>query len=246
MENENGKQGTDEALRELHALRTRGEITEEEFEARKAGLEGAKRQTARMSALAVTAFVLSFILGPIGSLVGIAAVIIVATSKGRLRGLGFGISAICVGVFFWGMLAAIAIPSFLNYMKRAKSTEARVDVERIAQGAAAYYEMGRALPASTDWTPATPCCQRQGEGKCRATEVANEWTTPAWQALGFAMSDDFRYQYRFVSDGATFSAEARGDLDCDGTTSLFSRTGAIAPDGTLQISVTTSENEPLE
>ncbi len=209
--------------------------------------ENAPRPASRMSALAVTAFALSFVLGPIGSLLGVAAVIVVATSKGRLRGLGFGISAICLGVFLWGMLAAIAIPSFLNYVRRAKATEVRVNVARIVLGVTAYYETAHRLPPSADWTPATPCCQRDADkGKCRAADVANEWMAPAWQALGFGIADDFYYQYRFVATDGGFAVEARGDLDCDGIPSLYSRSGAVAADGTLRVSPETAETEPLE
>jgi type II secretory pathway pseudopilin PulG len=211
----------------------------------------------RMSALAIVAFVLSFIVGPIGSLLGIIAVVIVATSKGRLRGLGFGISAICVGISVWGILAAVAIPSFLNYIKRAKSTEATVNVDRIYQGAVSYFAaertgpngevVARALPQSTDWTPAAPCCQQGGEeGKCGAAANAGAWETPAWKALDFSMADDFYYQYRVLVQGGELVVQARGDLDCDGITSLFERRGSVTASGEIAGSPEITKTDPLE
>jgi Tfp pilus assembly protein PilE len=241
---------TADELEKLHRLHTSGAMTSQEFAAQKAKLLGDPAQHAargRMSALAIVAFALSFLLGPIGSLLGVVAVVVVATSKGRLRGIGFGIAAICVGVFFWGILAALAIPSFLSYVKKAKSTEARMNVERIFDGAVAYYGANGRLPPGADWTPAASCCDQNAETrKCDAAANAGVWATPAWTALGFAVADGFYYQYRLTVEGGSFSAEARGDLDCDGKASLFALTGAIAADGSIQRSAEVSESDPLE
>ncbi|MBN2530190.1 MAG: type II secretion system protein [Deltaproteobacteria bacterium] len=59
---------------------------------------------------------------------------------------------IVIGVL--GILAAVAIPAFINYMKRAKTTEATVNVTRCYEGAVAYFESQKTLPQSADWTPA--------------------------------------------------------------------------------------------
>lgn len=256
---------TADDLEKLHRLRVEGALTDGEFAAQKARLlsqpgdaaaQAAPRPAGRMSILAIVAFALSFVLGPLGSVLGIVAVIVVATSKGRLRGLGFAISGICVGFFFWGILAAIAIPSFINYVRKAKSAEATLNVDRLYESAAAYYaaertgpdgEVAHRLPQGTDWTPATPCCgQGGGEGRCGAAANAGAWATPAWQALGFSMSDDFRYQYRLAVDGGGIRAQAQGDLDCDGRYSLFERAGSANGAGAIQGSPGILETDPLE
>jgi hypothetical protein len=258
---------TADELEKLHQLQVKGVITAEEFAAQKAKLIGgagpaspanpAPRVARRISVLAVLAFVLSFILGPIGSVLGIVAIIVIATSKGRLRGIGFGIGAICVGFLFWGILAAIAIPSFLNYMNKAKSSEATFSVDRMFQGAATYWDaehvgpngelVTHRLPPSTDWTPATSCCEQAGgKGKCSAAANESAWSTPTWKALDFAMLDNFYYQYRFVVEGDVAYFQAQGDLDCDGTFSLFERTAEISPDGTLRASPEITKNEAMD
>jgi type II secretory pathway pseudopilin PulG len=139
-----------------------------------------------------------------------------------------------------GALSAAAIPAFLKYIRRAKTTEATMNVRRLYDAAVVYQEVHRgegkkfAWPASTDWTPAKHCC---GQAKDRCAPDAAAWDTATWRAFSFSVDDPHYYQYRFVSKGkgpqATFSVEARGDLDCDNDYSLFRRRGAILPDGTV-------------
>jgi hypothetical protein len=258
---------TADELEKLHRLQTQGVITAEEFAAQKAKLIGgagpaspanpAPRVARKISVLAILAFVLSFILGPLGSVLGVVAIIVVATSKGKLRGIGFGIGAICVGFLFWGILAAIAIPAFLNYMKMAKSSEATLNIDRMYEGAVTYWDaehigpsgepVTHRLPPSTEWTPATSCCEQGGgEGKCDGAANAAAWSSPTWRALGFAMADNFYYQYRFTVEGDVVYFQARGDLDCDGTFSLFERSAEISPDGTLRAGAGITKNDPTE
>jgi hypothetical protein len=258
---------TADELEKLHQLQVQGVITAEEFADQKAKLmadpgpapraERAPRVAGKLSVLAILAFVLSFILGPLGSVLGIVAIIVVATSKGKLRGIGFGIGAICVGFLFWGILAAVAIPAFLNYMKMAKTTEATLNVDRMYEGAVSYWDaehigpsgemVTHRLPPSTEWTPATSCCeQKSGVGKCDGAANAAAWDSPTWKALDFAMSDSFYYQYRFAVEGDVVYFQAQGDLDCDGTFSLFERSAEISPDGTLRASSGITKNEPTE
>ena len=58
-----------------------------------------------------------------------------------------------------------------------------------------------------------------------------DWQQPTWDALNFAMTDPHYYSYQFdssgVGPGATFTASAFGDLDCDGIYSTFTRTGEV-------------------
>ena len=72
------------------------------------------------------------------------------------------------------------------------------------------------------------------------------WDTPAWRSLDFAMENNFYYQYRFVVEGDEFYCQARGDLDCDGSYSLFERAGVRTGEGTLQGSSGIYKVDPLE
>jgi type II secretory pathway pseudopilin PulG len=125
-----------------------------------------------------------------------------------------------------GVLAAVAVPAFTKYIKRSKTIEARTTLRELHHAANAYREQhaGKkfAFPPSTDWTPARGCCGQPGD-KCAPDPKA--WNAPAWRAFGVPVQDPHYFQYRFTSKGrganATFSVEARGDLDCDGVFSSY-------------------------
>jgi Tfp pilus assembly protein PilE len=262
-------------IAKLADLKNKGALTEDEFEAQKKNLlaQGAAQGTpvspgqvaqaplgpqpvkSKISVLAVLAFVFSFFLGPLAAILAIIAIVVIATSRGKLRGMGLAIGAICVSLFFWGILAATAIPAFTNYMRRAKTSEATLNIDRIFEGAVNYYEaehvgpggqiLTNQLPANTEWTPSVSCCEQTGE-KCSAAENYNAWDTPTWRSLDFSMGDNFYYQYRFMVDGNMFYCQAQGDLDCDGTYSLLERAGAITDEGYIQASSGIYKRDPLE
>ncbi len=133
-----------------------------------------------------------------------------------------------VVVFVLGVLAAVAIPAFMKYTRRAKTTEAQMNVRRIAQQATAYYEEHHALPPSVDWTPAgSPCTH----GGMKFAPDPAAWRQPTWEALGFSVDDPHYYQYRFTVEGGEVVAQAQGDLDCDEKYSLFERRLQVTPGG---------------
>ncbi len=154
---------------------------------------------------------------------------------------GWAIALIVAGIGFVvvGVLAAVAIPAFMKYTRRAKTTEAPPNLKKIFDGAKSYYEKGAVVAADSTGTrshlqfpdpvgltPLQPCCKQSGK-KCRATD----WNSPTWQAIGFEISDPHYFQYRFSSEGgnrsAKFTAGAHADLDCDGHLSTYERTGSV-------------------
>jgi type II secretory pathway pseudopilin PulG len=143
-----------------------------------------------------------------------------------------------------GILAAIAIPSFIKYKRRAESSEATFSLSRIVYGATAYWDAERdgerdeggelvasrlrRFPDSVDWTPKLPPCEG---GAPRYHPDDKDWEHPTWRALAFAMATRHRYRYRFTSRGqgdrATFTVEAEGDLNCDGRRSHYQRVARV-------------------
>ena len=159
----------------------------------------------------------------------------------RTRETGFSLIELMVVVIIL-VLAAIAIPAFMNYVSNAKTTEARIQIEKIALGARAYYAdsfAGKGLaviksqyPDTVSMTPAVSCCAEKG-GKCMPN--AEIWNEPSWVALSYSMDDPHLYRYEFISSGvstdSTFTARAKGDLDCDGIESTFEMYGRIGAGG---------------
>jgi hypothetical protein len=145
-----------------------------------------------------------------------------------------------------GILAAVAIPSFIKYTRKAKAAEARMNLGRITQGAIAYFDAehldgaGKALPKcfpanaggwiESDADMQTGCCPL----KCQPG-AAPDAHAAGWQALSFSDDMPRYYKYRFrgtCCDGddcarAAFTVQAIGDLSCSGTTTVFERTGTV-------------------
>lgn len=129
-----------------------------------------------------------------------------------------------------GVLAAVSVPLFGRYVRKSKTAEAATNIRKIYDGECAYYISEQTTNAGVlsskqfvalPRTPASPTSKKQS---------AN-WNTPAWIAVRFNTDGPVLYTYEANSSGtgndAAFTARALGDLDGDGTTSLFERIGAI-------------------
>lgn len=147
------------------------------------------------------------------------------------------------GIMVTGILAAVAIPAFMKYVRRSKAAEAQANLRRMYDGAVAFYfeeqvgpdgtPLPRRFPRSAGPTPARPFCA-DGE---KFQPRADDWAAPGWTELGFALHDPHYFRYEFISEGegagARFTARALGDLDCDGVLSTFERVGTIDARGNV-------------
>jgi type IV pilus assembly protein PilA len=180
--------------------------------------------------------------------------------KKLLKKRGFTLIELMIVVAILGILAAVAIPAFVNYMRRAKSSEATVNVDRIYEGVVAYFDADRSkrnvttggasrcLPPTVAWTPTTP----GPPGETQYIASAASWQDDTWVALDFGMADNHYYQYSYYTSAASctisnasFEALARGDLDGDKDYSLFVRVGAVEG-GSLHGSSGIYKEDPLE
>ena len=157
---------------------------------------------------------------------------------------GFTLIELMIVVAIIGILAAVAIPAFMKYIRRSKTTEAIMNVRRMYDAAVAYYESEHAtsdgaiirkqFPYGADggvgpviFTPTSKCCTNPGE-KCAPNPSI--WNHPTWAALNFSVDDPHYYQYAGGGDQEQFTGGAIGDLDCDDIFSTFWRTAKILDD----------------
>ena len=149
---------------------------------------------------------------------------------------GFTLIELMIVVAIIGILAAVAVPSFIKYIKKAKTAEALGNLEKMYNAARVYYleDHGqnnvsvtrRMFPTTVGPTPTVSCCNF-GDERCEPT--ASWWTDRTWRSLNFSMDDPHYFRYEFRSSGsgtaAQFTALAYADLDCDGEFSTFSMGG---------------------
>lgn len=128
-----------------------------------------------------------------------------------------------------GVIAAIGIPAFINYVRRAKVVEAESNLRSLFIGAASYYDQERTGP---DGTIQSGCTVGPAVTTNVPTDTAQVLRAfdPPFLDLGFAPSDPVFYQYEIVAGPAScdhgpnqsiYTFRAHGDLDGDGVTSLY-------------------------
>ena len=141
-----------------------------------------------------------------------------------------------------GILAAIAIPQFIRYMRRAKTEEVRSELNHIEARLMQNVNRNRlnagdqtvTFPPSIPLTPSAPSCE------------PHRWPVDApsgWAEFDYRPDGFFRYAYelRTSPDGRSTVVHAEGDLDCDGIRSIYESrltldaSGAVQRDGEIQV-----------
>jgi len=144
---------------------------------------------------------------------------------------GFTLIELMIVVAIIGILAAVAVPAFMDYIKRSKRVEASLQLNKIGRSAKRVYSENAAYVVGTAGQlplhPGSGGCCGGPNNHCAAVPTSFA-ADPIWRQLDFQIDEDSLFYYDYTGALTTFTAKATGDLDCDTTEITYTLSGTAA------------------
>jgi len=164
----------------------------------------------------------------------------------RIRAHAFTLIELMIVVAILSILAAVAEPAFIKYLRRARESEPKGMLSKIYKNLKDYYHQPHVSSDHTAFSNALPIdgqCDQVGYPTLASRHggnyliVPNAFADDCWKRLRWKATENLYYDYHYATSGFGDPGDhtwawAIADLDIDGTPSYWYVNASIQTDGT--------------